>query len=301
MSPITEDELRARLSLDPTTTSGVDFAPDLVRRGRRKRVVRRATAGAALSAALVAVVWGSSLMRPTAAPVVPAGSHSLVVQPSASPTTSATPSSPSAPTSAASSAATAPATSQTPRLKTERIALPREGWKTEDFVKEYGVFVTGDLTVTEDGLVENYAPCAWGEPDSPMPVQPATWRTIGSDSGTTYREGIIVFGEEVDAIRAMDWLFRTAVGCPADSPSAAAVDPLQGDWAEGYRIKSWTRAPGFYVVVHVIRQGAALAWTREDGDGGLQEPQVTRQRTEILVQPLRDMAPLMCRYTSAGC
>lgn len=248
------------------------------------------------------MVWGSSLMRPTAAPLIPSGNPSVVVTPSLAPTTSTAGPSPSEATSGASSTATALGTSQTPRpTKPELIALPREGWKADDFVREYGVFVTGDLTVTADGLVENDSPCSWGQGVTPMPVEPAAWRTIGSDFGITYREGIIVFAAETDAIRAMEWLVQGATGCPADSPSAAVVDPLEGAWADGALFKSWSRGAGSSTVVHVIRQGAALAWTLEAGDGGLQEPRVRGQRAEILVQPLRDMAPLMCRYTSAGC
>ena len=54
-------------------------------------------------------------------------------------------------------------------------------------------------------------------------------------------------------------------------------------------------------MVHAIRQGSALAWNLEAGDGGPSEPKVTGEWADRLVGTLRQMAPEMCRYTAEGC
>ncbi len=239
------------------------------------------------------MVWGWSALQPTAAPVVPAGESTSLATSTPAPTSTT----PMAPVPSVATSEPSPSAAAPPQL----IGLPHDGWKADDFVKQYGVFVTGDLSQTADGLVNDYSPCTWGQAVTPMPVRPAAWRTIGSDSGVTYREGIIVFDSEQDAIHAMDWLVQSTVGCPSASPYAAAVDPLEGDWAEGFLLKSWPRERGSYTVVHAIRQGSALAWNLEAGDGGPSEPKVTGEWADRLVGTLRQMAPEMCRYTAEGC
>lgn len=307
MSPINEDELRARLRSVEPSPAPPGLADHVIGQGRARRRQRRwltalATAAAVAVIGVGVVAVGDQLGPDDALPASPSPTPTSAqptptVTGTTTPTTTPTATATSAPTvTAAPSAtptATASGTGTTPTPT--RITFLHEG-------------VEGDGETTSDWRAASaiVGPCdgdAWALAGARGATERRAIRGGGGDGGPT-GEGYLVFPTARDAVAFMGELRARSRGCETATGGKARglVEELSGPWGEGIAF-SWfpnETTIGGAPVGLAVRSGRAVAMSAAAGPHN-----ETTSIPDYLVTSARPavehLFPQLCRYTQAGC
>ena len=307
MSPISEDELRARLRDVSPSPSVPGYAEVLVERAQARRRRQRWVSGLAVAAAVAAVALGALVVgdrigRDDALPAMPTPTPTFVEPtPTASPTSppseTGTPSGTSTATSTRSPSATptSASPSATPTLTSAPAPVRllhdgRSGWSPAD--------LEVPLCVGEARVF-------------PAPRGTTEMRAIRVDfvHGANMSEGLIVFPSAEEAVGYLADVRRIARGCTDESSgdTKVVVDSVDGPWGEGLSVASAQRLTsdgtprwaGLGVTVFA-RVGAAVTFGQYGSKAELAEESVASDIAQLR-PALEHVAPQLCRYTKAGC
>ncbi len=310
MSPISEDELRARLrNVDPSPMAPA-YAEQLIRAGQSRRRRQRWVTGLAAAAAVAtlgagALVVGDRVGRDDALPAQPTptttGQPTPTVTPTASPTVTLT-SAPTATASPSRAPSASPTRSDAP--SPTATATPANGAPVT-FLHE-GVRGDGESTSDWTAATTMTGPCdvdAWGVAGRHGVAERRAIRGGGGDGGAD-GEALFVFRDAGSAVGFMADLRAVTRACFADSGgrTRGLVEDLPGPWGEGLSL-TWfpggTEVGGGPVAL-AVRSGRAVAMSSSAG------PFTRTDRVDPgLVRSARPavdhLYPQLCRYTQAGC
>lgn len=318
MSPISEDELRARLRDVEPNRAQPGFAQHLVHQGRLRRRRQRWVTGIAAAAA-VAVIGGAVLVLSDqlgpneALPAIPSPtvtrsevtptvtstkspSTRVTMAPSPSATPSGTASAPrntSTPAGSASPKHSAPPSVSAPAITP--VTLLHEGAKGD-----------GETTSDWESTTEVTGPCgtnAWSLAGQRGAVERRAIGGGGGDGGAT-GEALFVFADADAAVAFMGQLRELTRSCDSTTKgeSRGIVESLAGPWGEGIAFTYFPNQPtvGGGPVGLAVRGGSAVAMSAAAGPFNR-----TDQVDQGLVAGARPGVahafPQLCRYTRAGC
>jgi hypothetical protein len=307
MSPINEDELRARLRDVSASPSVPGYAEVLVERAQARRRRQRWVSGLAVAAAVATVALGALMVgdrfgRDDALPATPTPTPTYVeptptVSPTSTPSATGTPSATSSPTSTPSPSPTP--TSASPSATPTRTPAPAPVRLLHDGRSDWS---PADLEI----------PLCVGEARVfPSPGGRNDMRVIRADfvPGANSSEGLIVFPSAAEAVGYLADVRRVARGCTDESSddTKVVVDRVDGPWGEGLSVASagrqihdgtprWT---GLGVTVFA-RVGAAVALGQYGSKAELTDESVASHIAQLR-PALEYVAPQLCRYTKSGC
>ncbi|EAP99235.1 hypothetical protein JNB_03665 [Janibacter sp. HTCC2649] len=307
MSPISEDELRARLRSVQPATARPGFAEQVVHQGRFRRRRQQWVAGIAAAAA-VAVIGGGAFVisdqlgretalpaTPTPTPTQPEITPTVTSTKSPTATPTATPSPTNTPSTSTTRASSTPSPSYTPprSVTLKPVTLLHQGnaqWVKSTF--------EGGLCVGEAAVIP--------EPQGYEELR-VIWDT--HIAGANRSEGIVIFPSAGDAVAYMDSVRAAALSCPDESSgqTKTLVQPLSGPWASGLAVAQSNRdlnyeEPKFLAtgVDLFVRVGRAVTFanfsTRSELKDTIDPYLIDRSRPAI-----EHVVPQLCRYTKAGC
>lgn len=320
MSPISEDQLRARLRGVEPSPAQPGFAEHLIHQGRFRRRRQRWVTGIAAAAAVVIMGGGalvlSDLFGPeTALPATPTPTQTRTLAQSTptvtnttSPTASATtrPSPASTPTlTVTGGPVSSPSSSPTPS-NTPSNTPSRSVTRSEVTFLHAGIGGDGETTSGWVSTTQVTGPCdsnAWALASRHGVVERRAISGGGGDGGAN-GEALFVFGTAGQAVDFMTDLRAQTRGCLAATQDATKglEEVLPGPWGEGLAITSFPHQTevGGGPVALAVRSGRAVVMSSSAGPF-----QRTDRVDPGLVRSARPavehLYPQLCRYTAAGC
>ncbi|GGB67544.1 hypothetical protein N798_14590 [Knoellia flava TL1] len=307
MSPISEDELRARLRSVEPSPAAPGLADHIIGQGRSRQLRRRWLTALATAAAVAVIGVGvvavgdqlgpddalpaSPSPTPTSAQPTPtvAPTGTPTVTTTVSPDPSSTASSTSGPTSASAEPTSTPSRTSAP-APVRLLHDGRAGWSP------------GELEISL---------CVGDARVFPAPRGTTEMRVIRADfvAGANMSEGLVVFSSSAEAVAYLADVRRIARGCTDESSgdTKVVVDRVDGPWGEGLSIASaprqsydgtprWT---GLGVTVFA-RVGAGVTFGQYASKAELTDEAVASDIAQLR-PALEHVAPQLCRYTQAGC
>lgn len=315
MTPISEDELRARLHDVAASPARPAYADHVIQQARfRRRRRQRWVAGVAAAAAVAvigggALVLGDQLGRETALPATPTPTPTATSA-EVTPTVTGTPSPTVTVTGTPSSSPTGSpsATSSADSSTTPPPASPTATRSTEKPVTFLHEDARGDGETESDWVTARdvTGPCltnAWELAGQDGAVERRAIRGGGRDGGPD-GEALVVFADADSAVRFMARLRQESRSCvsTSDGVTRGVVETLPGPWGEGVAFSSFPNQPtvGGGGVGLAVRSGRAVAMSSSSGpftrtdrvDPGL----VASARPGVV-----HLFPQLCRWTAAGC
>lgn len=309
MSPISEDDLRARLrSVEPSPMTQA-YAEQLIRAGqfrrRRQRWVTGLAGAAAVAAIAVGVVAVGDLVgRDAALPAGPTptetGGPTFTATPTVSPTVTVT----GTPTATAS-VSRAPSSSPTGSGGPSPTTTTGPGGGSVTFLHQ-GVRGDGETTRDWTTATSLTGPCDTDVLSLAGRRGAVERRAIsggGGDGGPT-AEGYVVFEDAGEAVSFMGELRALVRGCASASGgrTTALVDELPGPWGEGIAFSHFPNeeSVGGGPVGLAVRSGRSVALSVSAGpftDTGKVDPGLVSSARPAV----EHLFPQLCRYTQAGC
>ncbi|MFC7492471.1 MULTISPECIES: hypothetical protein [unclassified Knoellia] len=330
MSPISEDELRARLEDVQPSPARSGFAERVVEQGRRRRRRQRWVMGAAAAAA-VAVIGGGALAigdqieredalpaSPTPTPTQPEVTPTVTGMSSPSPSATVT-STPtplirpsetttrpprSSPSTTLTPTATPSATTRTPTATPPKTATPTPTRSPAPspmtFLHEGSPgWATTNAVV---GPCDKDALTIAGRHDA---YQYDALRGQGNDGDPT-GEAYVLFADAQSAASFMGELRQLSRSCEATTHGklGGVVQNLAGPWGEGLASTSFAftqdGSTGGGTVLLAVRSGFAVAFS--SAAGPFSETDVVNPALIQSARPgVEHLYPQLCRYTEAGC
>lgn len=314
MSPISEDEVRARLRSVDATPVHRGYAEQLLHQGQARRRRRRVAAVVAAAAAVAVIGVGALALgdqlgreaalpaRPTPTPTSqePTPTATAPRSPSTSPSPTATATStarPSASVGPTPSASSAPARTATPTPALAPVTFLHAGVKGD-----------GESTSDWTSATTFAGPCsrdAWVLAGG-MGVAERRAISGGGGDGGASAEALFVFRSADSAVAFMGELRRLSRACESatDGGTRGIVESLPGPWGEGLALTTFALdsdgTTGGGPVVLAVRAGRSVALSNSAGP--------FRETDEVnpgLVRSARPgiehLFPQLCRYTEAGC
>jgi hypothetical protein len=307
MSPISEDELRARLRGVEPSPAQSGFAEHVIHQGRARRRRQRWLTAMAAAAAVVAIGGGAfvisdQLGRETALPATPTptptqAESAPTVTSTKSPSASPTPSPTSTPSTSTKRATSTPSPSSTPSRSATLTPVT--------FLHE-GVKGDGETTSDWETTTEVTGPCglnAWSLAGQHGATESRALRGGGGDGGAT-GEALFVFADADAAVAFMGQLRELTRTCEAttNGESRGLVESLEGPWGEGIAFTSLPNEPtvGGGPVGLAVRGGRAVAMSTSAGPFSRTD-QVHPGLVASARPGVEHLYPQLCRYTRAGC
>ncbi|KGN38881.1 hypothetical protein [Knoellia subterranea] len=313
MSPISEDELRARLrSVSPTPMSQ-EYAEHIVGAGRARRRRRRMLGTVAVAAATAVIAVGAFALSDRIGPdeALPARPSPIldgtpVVTPTGSPTGSPT---------ASPSATASTSVSSTPTASSSSTAAPNPGASASTGPRPSA---SGSTPTTQRPVsllhADSWRPSssfagACGTDIFPVAARGNAYsydsRSTSAADGRADREAYLFFPSTADASAFMNELRSQSRACvtASDGTTRGIVEALSGPWSDGLALSSFANQPtvSHGSVVIAVRSGSAVALSGASG------PIAGTERVDpTLIAAARPSVEyvypqLSCGLTPAGC
>ncbi|MFC7488909.1 hypothetical protein ACOCJ7_06530 [Knoellia sp. CPCC 206453] len=306
MSPISEDELRARLrSVEPSPAQS-GFGEHLIHQGRFRRRRQRRMTGIAAAAAVVAIGGGAFVISDqlgpeTALPATP------------TPTTTQSEITPTATSTKSPVATTTPSPRITGGTSTRppSTSSPSSSPSRSVTLKPVTLLHEGDAGwVKAEALPQ---PCRVdGNPEPDLAevhgvVETRTIRSLAEGDGAS--EALLVFPSAGDAVAYMGDVRDIARGCEVDSRGSqrGVVQSLNGDWGEGMAVGQAAQVYRDGQVMYMgesvflaVRTGSGVA-VSQVGSHGILEKTINARLIAEARPAVEHVVPQLCRYTKAGC
>ncbi|KGN32695.1 hypothetical protein N802_17225 [Knoellia sinensis KCTC 19936] len=313
MSPISEDELRARLRSVEPSPARPGYAEHVVHQGRFRRRRQRWVTGISAAAAVAVIGAGAFVVsdrlgRDDALPAQPTPIPTATT-PDVTPTVTST-------TSPTESVTGTPSATTRPSVSTPPSALPSEKASHSPIIFLHQG-VKGDGEVDADWLptTQFNGPCdtdAWALAGRYGADDRRAIRGGGIDGGPR-QEAVFAFPDTGSAVAFMGELRQVTRACESTSQGrlGGLVENLPGPWGEGlastYFVYAQDESTGIRdgstgggPVILAVRAGRGIALSGSAGPF-----RETHEVDPDLIRSARPgvehLYPQLCRYTEAGC